>query len=138
MRYTVRRANIDDIRTIINNSTENGKIDEETINSCDEMRVFLCGDKPLMVLGLTEYVTGNELNKAGVWGVFDKDVENHTKELVKTVKDLIFDRAGYTFIVYVEEGNTKFIRFAEFFGFKPTKDIANLNGILYRYYIKEN
>lgn len=136
MNYTVRNATIDDVKKITENSTELGKYDESVVGDSIEKRVFLYNDEPIAVLGLIEYPNGEYENIVGVWGVFSKDIEKHTTPVVRFMKDLIFDRAYYKFIVYVQEDNDKFKRFVEFFGFKPTKTVEILNEIKYRYYIK--
>lgn len=138
MIYTVRKATIDDINIVKKNSTEEGKVDKNVIERSEEMRCFLCDDEPLMVLGLVDYPTGSDEKAVALWGILSKDINKHTKYLVKTCKDLLLDRLGYTFVCYIDEESWTFKRFATFFGFKPTKYVEDFNGKLYRFYIKRN
>ena len=138
MKYTVRRATIDDINKIKKNTTENGKVDMHVVKQSEEMRCFLYEDEPLMILGLVDFPSDSYEKSVALWGLFNKNVKKHTKYLVKTCKDLLFDRVGYTFVCYIDEENNTFKRFATFFGFKPSKYVEEFNEKLYRFYVKRN
>lgn len=138
MRYTVRPATIEDIETIRMSTTENGKVDMSVVKQSEEMRCFLCDGKPLMILGLVNHPTGTEEKRVALWGLFAKGINKHTKTLVRACYDMLFDRAGYTFVCYIDESNAKFKRFATFFGFEPLKYVEKFEGKLYRFYIKRN
>lgn len=136
MKYTVRKATLDDIRALIPYSTEGGKITTETLNTTDDTRVFLYGDKPLMILGIEYWPGSDEVITAGLWGLFSKDANKHTKQLVRTCKDLIFDRVGFVYFALIDENKKKFVRFAEFFGFERTEMVERINEMVYRIYVK--
>lgn len=138
MKYAVRRATEEDIQYFMGNSTENGKVDIGDVRQSEEIRCFVCDGVPLMVLGLVNIPTGTDDKSVALWGLFSKGVNKHTKALVRVCKDLLFDRAGYTFYAYVDESSNKFKRFATFFGFLPLKDVEEIEGKLYRLYIKRN
>lgn len=138
MKYTVRLATIDDINKIKKNTTENGKVDMRVVKQSEEMRCFLYGDEPLMILGLVDFPSDSYDKSVALWGLFNKNVKKHTKYLVKTCKDLLFDRVGYTFVCYIDEENNTFKRFATFFGFEPSKYVEEFNEKLYRFYVKRN
>lgn len=138
MKYSVRNATLDDINAIKGLTTEGGKVDMSVVRQSEEMRCFLCGEVPLMVLGLVNHPTGTDDKCVALWGLFDKTVNKHTKALVKACQDMILDRVGYTFVCYIDDENPKFKRFATFFGFKPTKYVEKFEGKLYRFYMKRN
>lgn len=138
MKYTVRQATLKDVETIRMSTTENGKVDMSVVQQSEEMRCFLCEDKPLMILGLVNHPTGTQEKIVALWGLFAKGINKHTIPLVRACKDLIMDRVGYTFVCYINENNAKFKRFATFFGFEPTKNVEEFGGKLYRYYVKRN
>lgn len=138
MKYTVRLATIDDINKIKKNTTENGKVDMRVVKQSEEMRCFLYEDEPLMILGLVDFPSDSYDKSVALWGLFNKNVKKHTKYLVKTCKDLLFDRVGYTFVCYIDEENNTFKRFATFFGFEPSKYVEEFNEKLYRFYVKRN
>lgn len=138
MKYTVRIATEDDIRGILPYTTENSKVDWAVVRQSGEIRAFCCDGTPIMILGLLEFPTGDYLTTAALWGLFHRDVEKHKVSLIRACQDLLFSRVGYRLVCYIDTNEPKFIRFAEFFGFEETKELAELNGKLYRYYIKEN
>ena len=138
MKYTVGLATEEDIQRILPYTTENSKVDWKVVRESHEVRVFLCDGEPIMVLGLMEMPSADDVNTAAVWGLFRYDVHKHVLPLVRVTKDLMFTRVGYRFVVFVDDAEPKFKRYAEFLGFKPTKELANLGGKVYRYYIKES
>lgn len=138
MTYSFRRARQEDIDSIRANSTENGKVDQDTINNSDEMRTMLYNEEPIMVIGCVRYSGDENLDTLGVWGMFSKNINQHTRAAVKFCKDLIFSRVGTRFIVLIDETNPLFIRFVEFFGFKRTKLVEESQGTVYNVYVKEN
>lgn len=138
MKYRVRKATQRDIDRLRAVSTENGNIDEDAIRRSEEIRCFLCDDEPLMILGLVDHPTGDDRKVVALWGMFNKNIQKHTKTLVKTCMGLIFERVGYTFVCYIDESNKKFKRFATFFGFQPSKNVEEFEGKLYRFYVKRN
>lgn len=138
MKYTVRRAVPSDFTKIIGFKTEGGKVDETVIAQSEEIRTFLCDDEPIMILGLVDFPSARYEKIVGLWGLFNKGISKHTKYVVKTCKDLLFDRVGYTFIALIDEDEKKFKRFVEFFGFRPTKEIEKYEEKVYRCYIKVN
>ena len=134
--YHVRNATLDDVRALLPYSTEGGKVTLETVETSDEIKVFLYNDKPLMILGLEYLPTGNQEIHAGLWGLFSREVDKHTKALVRACKDLIFDRVGFSYAVLIDESNRKYSRFVEFFGFQRTECVERIEEMLYRIYIK--
>lgn len=136
--YVVRNATLEDVQSILPYTTETGKVDMNSIRQSDEVKVFIYNDRPLMILGLAHYPTGTDDTLVAVWGLFNREVEKHTRRVVQTCKDLIFDRVGYTFVVLIDESVDKYSRFAKFFGFIRTKDVEEIGGKLYRYYVKRN
>lgn len=137
MKYTVRVATEEDIQRILPYTTENAKVDWSVVKQSDELLVFCYGDEPQMVLGLVYYPTGTYITTAALWGLFRTSIDKHTPALVRLCKDLLFERVGFKFIAMVDANEKKFARFAEFFGFERTKELAELHGKVYHYYIKE-
>lgn len=133
-----RKGTLEDINILIQNSTENGKIDAKTIDMSNEIRVMECDGEPIMAVGCVSYPTGDLTGTLGVWGVFSKDIKNHTREAVRFCRDLIFSRVGTKFLVLIDERNPVFKRFVEFFGFQRTKVVEESGGTLYHVYVKEN
>lgn len=138
MMYTFRRAVPSDIEKIKNNSTENGKVDDNAIKNSDEIRVMECDGEPVMVIGCIRYPGEEMIDTLGVWGIFSKDIKKHTKEAVKFCKDLIFSRVGTKFVVLIDESNPTFSRFVKFFGFQRTKIVEENEGTVYHLYVKVN
>lgn len=138
MKYTVRNATLEDIKALKGKTTENGKVDMAVVKKSEEMRCFLYGEERLAVLGLLDYPTGTDEKQVGLWALFNKGIDKHTKQLVRACKDMMFDRVGYTFMCYIDDSNRKFKRFATFFGFEPTKYVEEFEGKLYRFYMKRN
>ena len=138
MKYTVGLATEEDIKRILPYTTENAKVDWQVIRDSNETRVFFCDGEPIMILGLVYMPSSDDVVTAALWGLFREDVHKHSLPLVRVCKDLLFTRVGYRFVVFVDEDESKFKRFAQYFGFVPTKDLAELDGKLYRYYIQES
>lgn len=138
MTYTVRNATIDDIKAIRRHTTENGKVDMSVVKQSEEMRCFLCDGVPLMILGIVDHPSETDEKVVALWGLFNKEINKHTKYLVKACRDMLLDRVGYTFVSYIDESVNKFKRFATFFGFEPTKYVEEFEGKLYRFYVKRN
>lgn len=137
MTYTFRNAKPEDFDELLKNSTENGKVDEEVIRDSVEIKVMLCDDEPIMMIGRVEYPNGELVMTTGVWAIVSKDINKHTKQAVKFCKDLFFDRVGFKFLVLIDENEPKFVRFVEFFGFKRTNFVEEKLGTLYHLYIKD-
>ena len=138
MTCVFRRAVPSDIEKIKGNTTENVKVDDNTIKHSDEIRVMLCDDEPVMVIGCVRYPGEEMIDTLGVWGIFSKDIKKHTKDAVRFCKDLIFSRVGTKFVVLIDETNPTFSRFVEFFGFQRTKVVEEYNGTVYHLYVKVN
>lgn len=138
MTCTFRKARPEDFPILLENSTENGKVDQNVINNSDEIRVMECDGTPIMAIGAVTYPGDDMTNVLGIWGILSKDVRYHTKQAVKFCKDLIFTRVGTKFIVLIDERNPVFKRFVEFFGFERTKVVEESGGTLYHVYVKEN
>lgn len=138
MTCTFRRGTPEDVEFLVQNSTENGKIDRITVERSDEIRVMACDGVPVMAIGCVRYDGDALTDTLGVWGVFSKDIKNHTRDAVKFCKDLIFSRVGTKFVVLIDEGNPVFRRFVEFFGFKRTKVVEESGGTVYHVYVKVN
>lgn len=138
MRYTVGLATEDDIKKILPYTTENAKVDWQVVRDSNETRAFFCDGEPIMILGLLNMPSGDDIVTAAIWGLFHQDVRKHAVPLVRVCQDLLFTRVGYKFVVFIDESELRFKRFAQFFGFVPTKELAELDGKLYRYYVKEN
>jgi hypothetical protein len=137
MKYTFRNVKDGDLEKLLASSTENGKIDEETIQASVETKVLECDGEPIMMVGRVEYPTGDLIMTTGVWAIVSKDIRKHTKKVVQFCKDLIFDRIGFKFLVLIDENNKKFVRFVEFFGFKRTNFVEEKLGTVYHLYVKE-
>lgn len=137
MRYVFRNAKDGDLEKLLASSTENGKIDEETIRTSVEIKVMECDSEPIMMIGRVEYPTGDLIMTTGVWAIVSNDINRHTKKAVQFCKDLIFDRIGFKFLVLIDESNEKFVRFVEFFGFKRTNYVEEKLGTVYHLYIKD-
>lgn len=137
MRYTFRNARPEDLEELLKNSTENGKVDEEVIRDSVEVKVMLCDDEPIMMIGRIEYPNGELVMTTGVWAIVSKNIKKHTKQAVQFCKDLFFDRVGFRFLVLIDESNPTFVRFVEFFGFKRTNFVEEKLGTLYHLYIKD-
>lgn len=137
MKYTFRNAQPEDFDKLLAASTENGKVDEETIRNSVEIKVMTCDDEPIIMVGRIEYPTGDLIMTTGVWAIVSKDIKKHTKKAVQFCKDLIFDRVGFKFLVLIDENDPKFVRFVEFFGFQRTNFVEEKLGTLYHLYIKE-
>lgn len=136
MRYIVRKSEIDDIKKIAPYLTESGKTDSFTLATTDEAKTFLYDDKPLMILGIEYLPSGEDEIEVAMWGMFNRDISKHTKYLVKTCKDLLFDRVGFCFYVLIDELNPVFVRFAKFFGFERTEVVERIEEKLYHMYVK--
>ena len=137
MTYVLRNIKDGDLEILLKDSTENGKVDTNVIKDSVEIKVMECNGLPIMMLGRVEYPTADLVLTTGVWGIFSKDIDKHAKSAVKFCKDLIFDRAGFKFMVLIDEGDEKFIRFVEFFGFHRTKFVEEKQGRVYHLYVKE-
>lgn len=137
MRYCFRRATDDDIRRILPYTTETSKVDWDVVRQSNEILAFTYKDEPLMILGLVHFPTGTYDIHAALWGLFRNDIDPHRVALIRACQDLLFDRVGYKFTAMIDINEKKFVRFAEYFGFEATKELAELNGKLYRYYVKE-
>lgn len=137
MRYVFRNVRDGDLEKLLAKSTENGKIDEETIRNSVETKVMECDGEPIMMIGRVEYPTGDLIMTTGVWAIVSKDIKKHTKRAVQFCKDLIFDRIGFKFLVLIDENNKNFVRFVEFFGFKRTNFVEEKLGTVYHLYVKE-
>lgn len=138
MTCVFRNARPEDFEMIIQNSTENGKIDRQVIKDSCEIRVMECDNEPVMAIGYIRYDGDAYIDYIGVWGMFNKNIKTHVKEAVKFIKDLMFSRVGTKFVVLIDESNPVFKRFVEFFGFQRTKVVEESNGTLYHVYVKEN
>lgn len=138
MRYNFRKGTVEDVKEIMGNTTENGKVDLDVARESDEIRVFEYRKKPIMVIGCVSYPEEDMRDVLGVWGVFSKDIKKHTKTAVQFCKDLIFDRVNTKFVVLIDEGNPTFIRFVEFFGFQRTKFVEQHGETVYHLYVKVN
>ena len=138
MTCTFRRGTPEDIEFLVQNSTENGKIDRATVGKSAEIRVMECDGTPIMAIGCVRYDEDDLTDTLGVWGVFSKEIKNHTREAVKFCRDLIFTRVGTKFVVLIDERNPVFKRFVEFFGFQRTKVVEESGGTLYHVYVKVN
>lgn len=135
---TFRKARPEDFPVLLANSTENGKVDQDTIKKSDEVRVMTYDEIPIMAIGCVRYAQAELVDTLGIWGIFSKDIKKHTREAVKFCKDLMFSRVGTKFVVLIDERNPVFKRFVEFFGFKRTKVVEESEGTLYYVYVKEN
>lgn len=138
MTCVFRNAKPEDFDTLIQNSTENGKIDRQVIKDSCEIRVMECDGEPVMAIGYIRYDGDAYLDYMGVWGMFSKNIKTHVKEAVKFCKDLMFNRNGVKFVVLIDESNPVFKRFVEFFGFQRTKTVEEWHGTVYHLYVKEN
>lgn len=138
MTCTFRKARPEDFPILLENSTENGKVDQRVIDDSVDIRVMECDGVPIMAIGAITYPGDDMIDTLGIWGIFSKDIKKHTKQAVRFCKDLIFDRVGTKFIVLIDEGHKEFVRFVEFFGFKSVKVVEERDGILYHLYVKEN
>lgn len=138
MTCTFRKARPEDFPILLENSTENGKVDQRVIDDSVDIRVMECDGVPIMAIGAITYPGEDMIDTLGIWGIFSKDIKKHTKQAVKFCKDLIFDRVGTKFIVLIDERHPEFIRFVEFFGFRSTKVVEENGGTLYYLYEKEN
>ena len=137
MKYVFRNVRQGDLEKLLAVSTENGKVDEETIRQSVEIRVMEYDGEPLMMIGRIEYPTGDLIMTTGVWAIVSKNIGRHTKKAVQFCKDLIFNRIGFKFLVLIDENNKKFVRFAEFFGFQRTNFVEEKLGTVYHLYVKE-
>ena len=137
MKYVFRNARPEDFDKLLAASTENGKVDQETIQASVEIKVMECDGEPIMMIGRVEYPTGDLIMTTGVWAIVSKDIKKHTKKVVQFCKDLIFDRIGFKFLVLIDENDKRFSRFVEFFGFQRTNYVEEKLGTLYHLYIKE-
>lgn len=137
MTYVFRNTKPQDYEVLLTSTTEGGKVDPETIRDSVEIKTLECDGEPIMIIGRTEYPTGDIIVATCVWGIFSTDIDKHTKKVVQTCKDLLFDRIGFRFLVLIDETNPKFERFAEFFGFKRTNFVEEKQGTVYHLYIKE-
>lgn len=137
MKYVFRSIRPGDLEKLLVSSTENGKVDDETIRNSVEIKVMECDGEPIMMVGRVEYPSGDLIMTTGVWAIVSNNIEKHTKRAVQFCKDLIFDRIGFKFIVLIDESNPKFSRFAEFFGFTRTNFVEEKQGTVYHLYIKE-
>lgn len=133
-----RRAVPSDLVALLANSTENGKVDPDVIDKSDEIRVMECDGRPIMAIGCIRYDAEELIDTLGVWGIFSKEIKNHTREAVQFCKDLIFSRIATKFVVLIDERNPVFKRFVEFFGFKRTKIVEQKDDTVYHVYVKEN
>ena len=133
-----RNAVPSDITKLLTNSTENGKVDFDIIDKSDEIRVMVCDEEPIMAIGCVRYEMAELVDTLGVWGIFSKEIKNHTREAVQFCKDLIFSRVATKYVVLIDERNPVFKRFVEFFGFKRTKVVEEKDGMMYHVYVKEN
>lgn len=138
MTCTFRKARPEDFPILLENSTENGKVDQRVIDDSVDIRVMECDGVPIMAIGAITYPGEDMIDTLGVWGIFSKDIKKHTKQAVRFCKDLIFDRVGTKFIVLIDERHPEFIRFVKFFGFRSTKVVEENGGTLYYLYEKEN
>jgi len=138
MTCTFRKARPEDFPILLENSTENGKVDQRVIDDSVDIRVMECDGVPIMAIGAITYPGEDMIDTLGIWGIFSKDIKKHTKQAVRFCKDLIFDRVGTKFIVLIDERHPEFIRFVEFFGFRSTKVVEENGGTLYYLYEKEN
>lgn len=138
MTCTFRKARPEDFPILLENSTENGKVDQRVIDDSVDIRVMECDGVPIMAIGAITYPGEDMIDTLGIWGIFSKDIKKHTKQAVKFCKDLIFDRVGTKFIVLIDERHPEFIRFVKFFGFRSTKVVEENGGTLYYLYEKEN
>lgn len=133
-----RNARPSDFPILLANSTENGKVDQSVFDISDEIRVMECDEVPVMAIGCVRYDKDELIDTLGVWGIFSKDIKNHTREAVQFCKDLIFSRVGTNFVVLIDETNPVFKRFVEFFGFKRTEVVEKKDNTVYHVYVKEN
>ena len=138
MTCTFRKARPEDFPILLENSTENGKVDQRVIDDSVDIRVMECDGVPIMAIGAITYPGEDMIDTLGIWGIFSKDIKKHTKQAVRFCKDLIFDRVGTKFIVLIDERHPEFIRFVKFFGFRSTKVVEENGGTLYYLYEKEN
>ena len=138
MTCVFRKAIPEDFDILIQNSTENGKVDRKAIEESIDIRVMECDGEPVVAIGYIKYDGDEYVDYMGVWGIFSKKVKGHVKELVKFCKDLMFNRNGVKYVVLIDESNPVFKRFVEFFGFQRTKVVEESNGTLYHVYVKEN
>lgn len=138
MKPVFRNARPEDIELLLRNSTENGKVDRDTIASSFEIRVLECDGVPVMAIGSVRYEEDELIDTLGIWGVFSKDIKGHAREAVQFCKDLIFSRVGTKFVVMIDETNPVFKRFVEFFGFIRTKIVEEKQDTVYHLYVKEN
>lgn len=135
MSYKIRKATLDDIVKILPYSTEDGKTDKETLATTDEAKVILFGDQPLAIIGLEYLPGGTDEIEVGIWGLFNRDIEKHTKYIVNACRELIFQRVGFCFYALIDEDVPKFVRFAKFFGFERTECVERIEKKLYRMYM---
>lgn len=133
-----RNAVPEDFPILIQDSTENGKIDQRAIDDSVEIRVMECDGVPVMAIGYIKYDGDDFVDYMGIWGIFSNKIKTHVREAVQFCKDLIFSRAGMKFVVLIDERNPVFKRFVEFFGFERTKVVEEWHGIVYHIYVKEN
>ena len=138
MTCVFRKAKPEDFDILIQNSTENGKIDRQVIKDSSDIRVMECDGEPVMAIGYIKYDGDEYIDYMGVWGMFSKKIKGHVKDAVKFCKDLMFNRVGTKFVVLIDESNPVFKRFVEFFGFQRTKVVEEWQGIVYHIYVKEN
>ena len=138
MTCVFRNARPEDFEIIRQNSTENGKIDQRTIDDSCEIRVMECDGVPVAAIGYIKYADDDCIDYMGVWGMFSKGIKTHVKEAVHFCKDLMFSRVGTKFVVLIDERVPTFKRFVEFFGFQRTKVVEEWHGVVYHLYVKEN
>lgn len=138
MRYEFRKARADDFPILLKNSTENGKVNQEIIDTSDEIRVMACDGVPILAIGCVTYNTGTDENMIGVWAIVSKDIKKHAKRAVIFLEDLMFSRVATKFVVLIDESKPVFIKFVQHFGFKRTKVVEECDGTLYHVYVKEN
>ena len=138
MTCVFRNARPEDFDVLMQNSTENGKIDRNAIENSCEIRVMECDGEPVVAIGYIRYDGDEYIDCMGVWGMFSKGVKGHVKEAVQFIKDLMMTRVGMKMIVLIDERNPVFKRFVEFFGFQRTKIVEECGNTLYYVYIKEN
>ena len=138
MKHAVfRRAKPEDFDVLVQDSTENNKIDRRVIADSVEIRVMECDGEPIMAIGYIIYDGDEYIDYMGVWGIFSKKIKCYTREAVMFCKDLLEHRAG-KLVVMIDERNPVFKRFVEFFGFQRTKIVEEWHGVVYHLYVKEN
>lgn len=137
--YKIEVGNVDEYNEIAHCCIESGKLDRAALEgchidklTCDGEMIALIGYKPIE---FDEY-PGKLFNV--VSGVFRNDIHDHVRVLKEVGEHYLNSIQKYPLLALAQEGDRKYGRFLESFGFVYTNYVEkdSENGIMYKVYIR--